>query len=314
MSLVSVVVPLYNSQRYIARCIESVVNQSHEDWELVIVDDGSTDRSAEIAQSYARQDERIRLMFHDEHVNKGVSVTRRKAFANSRGDYIALLDADDVFEPNKLEMQLQSAARHPDCIVYHCGAHCIDAEDASIEGVNWADEFNAFAQQPRVYSFREDAGFLSRNSVLNSTALIRAATIKTLPFGFDQLFQYEDWTLWVLLSGHGPFYVQPDRLMQYRVHEASATTKVVNSPLVAIYSHIEFLLSVVALTKDEAVSRRATEVLETKLAQAVGQYSKVQETLDQPQEFPVNLDAARISKPAVQRRRKWYRRLWGRAA
>lgn len=314
MPLVSVAVPLYNSQRYVAACIESVLNQSHADWELVIVDDGSTDTSADIAQDYARQDDRIQVLFHEEHANKGVSVTRRKAIAHSRGDYIALLDADDVFEPTKLERQLQSAAMHPDCIVFHCGAHCIDTNGTNIEGLNWTNDFNAFADHARVYSFRDDAGFLQRNSVLNSSAMVRATALKQLPFGFEQLFQYEDWTLWVLLSGQGPFFVQSDRLVQYRLHDGSATTKVVNSPLVAIYSHIEFLLSTVALAQDEAVGRRAAEMLETKLAQAVNQYSQVTGTMGQSPDFAANLDAARISEPAKSRRRKWYRRLWKRAA
>jgi len=312
--LVSVVVPLYNSQRYIATCIESVLNQSHADWELVIVDDGSTDSSADIAQDYARQDDRIQVLFHEAHANKGVSVTRRKAIAHSRGDYIALLDADDAFEPSKLEVQLQNAATHPDCIVYHCGAHCIDTNGAIIEGLNWTSEFNTFADHARVYSFRNNADFLQRNNVLNSSAMVRATSLKQLPFGFEQLFQYEDWTLWALLSGQGPFFVQPERLVQYRVHDDSATAKVVNSPLVAIYSHIEFLLSVVALAKDETISRRAAEILEAKLAQAVGQYGQVTGTVGRSSEFMADLDAARISEPATSRRRKWYRRLWKRAA
>ncbi len=315
MPHVSVIVPLYNAQRYIARCIESVLHQTHADWELVIVDDGSTDRSAEIACGYAQQDQRISVLFHEAHANKGVSVTRRKAIDHSHGPYIALLDADDLFAPTKLEQQLRSAARHPECIVYHCGAQCIDADGAIIAGPTWADAFNAFARQERVYSFRDDEAFLQRNSVLNSSALVRAVALQQQPFGFDQLFQYEDWTLWVLLAGQGPFFVQPDSLVQYRVHDASATTKVVQSPLVAIYSHIEFLLSVIAFTSDQLVHDRATKVVETMLAEAVKQYGATALANNLTAPFTATLDAARLAIAPKPQRRKWYRRfLWPRSA
>ncbi len=309
MPLVSVVVPFLNAQRFVGPCIESVLNQTHADWELILVDDGSTDRSSEIARDYAAQDERITVLSHEGHENKGVSVSRHKAIDHSCGQYIALLDADDLFAPTKLEQQLKSAARHPECVVYHCGAHCIDASGAILQGRNWADDFNSFARQERVYSFRDSEDFLTRNSVLNPSALVRATTIKQLPFGFDQLFQYEDWTLWVLLSCQGPFFVQPDALVQYRMHAESATNRVVQSPLVAIYSHIEFLLSVIALTNDDVINRRAVSVLEDMLAQAVCQYRKTAGTIDQPSRFTASLDATRILNSPKSRRRKWYRRL-----
>ena len=121
--LVSVMMPVYNAQDYLAQAVDSVLGQTYENWELVIVDDGSTDRSAEIAKSYA--DPRIRL-FRQE--NAGESVARNQALLHMTGEYVAFLDADDYFLPNHLELSVGYLMDHPDRDgVYTNGAHCDQA-------------------------------------------------------------------------------------------------------------------------------------------------------------------------------------------
>jgi glycosyltransferase involved in cell wall biosynthesis len=314
VSLISVAVPLFNSERYIRECIESVLAQTHEDLELLIVDDGSTDHSGEIAEKFVRRDDRVRLLRHEGGANRGVSLTRRLAFEQSRGEYVALLDADDRFEPTKLAMQLAAAEAHPECLVYHCGAHCIDALGELQQSPNIADNFNAFSCQQRVYRFCDDERFLLRNPILNSSVLVRAAAVQQLAYGFPQLFQYEDWTLWVLLSSGGPFFVQPDRLVGYRVHAASATQKVVDSRLLGIYSHIEFLLSVMALCTDEKMARQAERTLRIQLVEAITQYRHAAGTISGLSAAEAPVDVVRLLDPARKRRRKWYQKLLRRAA
>ena len=111
MAKVSVVMPAYNVARYIAESIESVQAQSMRDWELVIVDDGSTDRSAAIARGYAAGDPRI-VVF--QQANGGISAARNHALRQATGEYIAILDSDDVWEPGYLAEQLEAFAAHPD--------------------------------------------------------------------------------------------------------------------------------------------------------------------------------------------------------
>ncbi len=313
MTHVSVVVPLYNARSYIGPCIESVLAQTFSDWELIVVDDGSTDDSYAMAARYAQRDERIRLLHHPGRANRGVSQTRRLAMLQSRGSYLALLDADDLYEPTKLEHQVVAAACHPECVVFHTAAWGIDSQGAELtqSNDNWSAPFNAFAAPARVYQFRDDELFLRSNRVLNSSTLIRAEALRQVPYGFEQLFQYEDWALWVLLSGLGPFYVQPDPLVRYRMHAASATARVVQSPLVGIYSHIEFLLSVLALCNDAPVRQRAVEVLREQMAQAVNRYGTAAAAANT--HWTEALEFA-PHQPARRPRRRWFHRWLRRAA
>jgi len=103
-SLVSIMTPVFNCSRFIGQTIESVQSQTHFDWELICVDDCSTDGSCEIIQSYIENDPRIRLIRLD--VNSGAAVARNTAIDAANGRYIAFLDSDDVWLPGKLEMQL----------------------------------------------------------------------------------------------------------------------------------------------------------------------------------------------------------------
>ena len=103
---VSVVVPLYNTEKYIAECIESVLDQTLRDLEVLVIDDGSRDRSMEIVEEIASQDSRVRLLRHPGGANLGVSRTRRLGIMEAKGEYLAFLDADDAFEPSKLERQV----------------------------------------------------------------------------------------------------------------------------------------------------------------------------------------------------------------
>lgn len=103
--LVSIITPCYNCGRFIAETIESVQAQTYPNWEMFILDDGSTDDSIAIAQRYAQQDGRIHVSENPE--NLGAAKTRNRAIEMSRGEYLAFLDADDLWLPTKLERQLR---------------------------------------------------------------------------------------------------------------------------------------------------------------------------------------------------------------
>ncbi|MED3646437.1 glycosyltransferase family 2 protein [Halalkalibacterium halodurans] len=103
--VVSIITPCYNAEMFIRDTIESVLNQTFSNWEMVIVDDGSTDRTVQIVESYASQDERIRLIQLEK--NSGPAVSRNTAIQHARGRYLAFLDSDDQWLPEKLERQLE---------------------------------------------------------------------------------------------------------------------------------------------------------------------------------------------------------------
>jgi glycosyltransferase involved in cell wall biosynthesis len=112
--LVSVIVPFFNAQEFLEEALESVFAQTFDDWELLLIDDGSSDGSSAIAERYAREHgERVRLLRHSGGVNRGMSASRNLGIDHARGAHIAFLDADDIWLPQKLERQVALSRQHP---------------------------------------------------------------------------------------------------------------------------------------------------------------------------------------------------------
>jgi len=109
-SLVSVIIPVYNAKNYIAQAIESVLNQTHRNFELLVINDGSTDTSEEVIKKYCDLDPRVKYFSQE---NKGVSESRNKGIDMARGDIVAFLDADDAWEPENLEAKVKVLQRDP---------------------------------------------------------------------------------------------------------------------------------------------------------------------------------------------------------
>lgn len=106
--MVSIIMPVYNAQRYLRETVESVMAQTFQEFEVLAVNDGSTDESLKILQEYAEQDERIRIIDKE---NSGVSDTRNVGIAQAKGEYLAFLDADDLLSPEYLAVMADAAQR-----------------------------------------------------------------------------------------------------------------------------------------------------------------------------------------------------------
>ena len=102
--LVSIITPAFNSQKFISETIQSVIDQTYQNWEMIIVDDGSTDDTVAIARSFAENDQRIQLYTSDK--NKGTGIARSRALERCNGTFISFLDADDLWQPKKLQKQI----------------------------------------------------------------------------------------------------------------------------------------------------------------------------------------------------------------
>jgi glycosyltransferase involved in cell wall biosynthesis len=115
LPLVSIITPFFNAEKFFEEAIESVLAQTYKNWELLLVDDGSTDGSTAIAQRYAQQyPEKVRYLEHKQHRNCGKSVSRNLGISHAGGEYIGFLDADDVFLPRKLEHQVAIMESQPE--------------------------------------------------------------------------------------------------------------------------------------------------------------------------------------------------------
>jgi glycosyltransferase involved in cell wall biosynthesis len=127
LPLVSVVIPFYNVERYIAYAVGSVLKQTYQNLEIVLVDDGSLDNSLEICQGF--QDDRIKIIRQS---NMGLAAARNTGILNSSGEFVALLDSDDAMMPDKLERHLQHLMTNPDVGLSYAGALLINDDNKSI--------------------------------------------------------------------------------------------------------------------------------------------------------------------------------------
>ena len=180
--LVSVVMPVYNSARFLDKAIQSVLNQSHACLELILVDDGSTDDSLEIACKHARQDARMQVIPLE--TNRGVAYARNCGISKARGSYIALLDSDDVWMETKLEKQLRILQIH-DAQITYCSYDFIDEDGLCILRPFIVPECTSFKRM------------LSCSVISCSTALVEARLLKKHPFCLK--FYHEDYVLWMQL-------------------------------------------------------------------------------------------------------------------
>lgn len=178
--LVTVVMPMYNAERFLAAAVESVRNQTHKNWELLIIDDCSKDSSLALAKEYARKDERVSVI--ENAVNQGVARTRNVGITAAQGDYIALLDSDDVWAPQKLERQLVLLEWENAELAY-CSYDFIDETGKSIL---------------KPYTVPKETNFnkmLYGNAIGCSTVLIRADVFKR--HLFNPQCYHEDYALWM---------------------------------------------------------------------------------------------------------------------
>ena len=221
--LVSGTIIFLNGERFIDEAIRSVLAQTYENWELMLVDDGSTDGSTAIARSYAeRYPEKIRYLEHAGHQNRGMSASRNLGVKHSQGEYIALLDADDVWEPNKLAEQVALLDAHPQAALLYGRTlwwfgWTGKAEDIARDRVSsLAVEPNTLVPPPELLArmLRNDEDLPCTCSIL-----IRRSALNHVG-GFEENFrdQFEDMVCYVKLLLEYPVYVAEGCWDRYRQH------------------------------------------------------------------------------------------------
>lgn len=252
--LVSVIVPAYNAERFIADTLESIVGQTYENKEIIVVNDGSTDATSVICSDYIKQHSYIHLLTHKEQANRGVSWSREVGVTAAKGELIAFCDADDTMVPIKLERQVELLNKHPDVILCHSAINVFGPDKAFAERFEKAINFSG---SPQVYDLLKKRYRLSRNAIANSTVMARKRALDAVRIGRDQLFQFEDWLLWVLMAQMGPFLYAPDKLVHYRFHSGSATARMVDSRLYNLYARLEMYMHLLVSLRHWKVGLRS---------------------------------------------------------
>jgi glycosyltransferase involved in cell wall biosynthesis len=225
---VSVVTPFLNAARFIGESIESVLAQTRDDWELLLVDDGSTDGSSAIAQRYAAaHPQRIHYLAHPDRRNRGASASRNLGARHAAGEYLAYLDADDVYLPSKLERQVRLLDSNPDvAMVYGATEYWHgwtgEPEDARRDWIwrRYGAPPNTVIAPPRMLiTFLEDGGTVPcMGSVLARRAAVERAG------GWEESFRAicTDQVFHAKMSLHGSILIADECLDRYRQHSSSS--------------------------------------------------------------------------------------------
>jgi glycosyltransferase involved in cell wall biosynthesis len=221
--LVSVITIFLNAKKFIQETIESVFAQSYDNWELLLVDDGSTDGSTDIAVRYAKQyPEKVRYLEHEDHQNRGMSATRNLGLREAQGDYIAFLDSDDIWLPYKLERQVEILGSHPEAaMVYGPTTYWFSWTDNPNEidrdrTTNIGVLPNTLVKPPTMLAY-----FL-KNCPYSCSVLVRRKIAEDVG-GFEEAFRgmYEDQVFFAKVFAKAPVFVSGECWDRYRRHPDS---------------------------------------------------------------------------------------------
>lgn len=225
---VSVLMTVYNRERYIARAIESVLGSTYEDFELVLVDDGSEDRSLEIAERYPAQDARVRI--HRNEENLGDYPNRNHAAELARGKYLKYVDSDDLIYPHGLEVMVQAMEAFPEAGFGLC---CQPSADGP---------YPAQVTPEEAYRAHFFGGSLFMNAPLS--AIIRKSAFEAVG-GFSGRRYIGDSELWLVLGARFPIVKMPRDLTWWRTH---GDQEVTSGHANHAYASLRFRIAIEALT------------------------------------------------------------------
>jgi glycosyltransferase involved in cell wall biosynthesis len=221
MTDISVVIPSYNSEKYIEETIQSVLKQTLTNIEIIVIDDGSTDRSADIVKSYTPL---VRLI---QQTNAGVSFARNRGIQEARGQYICFIDSDDYWLPDKLEKQLNAFHNHPETGAVF--SDFIRWNEGELNTFPSVDDLDLSAHQEGIdpnfsgwifHLFLLDCWMLTSSAMIRKEVFLKCGLFNTnLPCG-------EDWDLWLRISREYPFIKLREPTTLYRQHKEQTTSRV----------------------------------------------------------------------------------------
>jgi len=238
----------YNAANYINESIQSILDQTFEDFELLIVNDGSTDETVDIINNF--KDSRIRLLHNDK--NRGLTYTRNIVVNEARAEYIAILDSDDVAIHNRLELQYNFFQEHPDFAL--CGGHGTVIDEA---GNPVAD--NRFTVP--VGSDKIKMTLLFYNTFINSTVMYKAAVLKELN-GYNDYAPAEDYELFIRISDKYPVANLDSILVKYRLHSSNTSLVQSETGRAKVHSIKEKQLTNLQITADKKLTDTFFSLLE----------------------------------------------------
>jgi glycosyltransferase involved in cell wall biosynthesis len=214
MIKISVIIPTYNRANLLMRSINSVLNQTYKDFELIVINDGSTDNTGEIVENLRKNDERIIYIKIDN--SGGPAHPKNIGIKKAQGEYIAFLDDDDEWMPTKLEKQISlfEKTNKEDLTIVSCDSVVIDNKGET--AVKTSKITN--------YGLRD---LLIKNSIFTGTVLVRSLAIQNIDLFDEKLKFLEDWDMWIrILSKDKKIEFYPEILFKYNVGNTNTTKKI----------------------------------------------------------------------------------------
>lgn len=210
MPKVSVVMAVYNGEKYLKEAVDSILNQTYTDFEFIIINDGSTDNSLNILNSFKEKDERIKIISRE---NKGLVYSLNEGVNMAQGEYIARMDADDISEPDRFEKQLQYMRENELAV---CGSY--------------ATKINSFGEKIGEMNYSPSEKKIKSFTLLHSPFIHPSVIFKKDVFekvsGYQKFFKHiEDYELWTRIVFKYKTGNLPERLLKYRIHDDQITKK-----------------------------------------------------------------------------------------
>ena len=209
---VSLIMPLYNAEKYVEEAIESILSQTYTNFELILIDDISTDSTMERVLKY--KDGRIRIICNSS--NQGIAFSRNRGLEMAQGEYIALMDDDDISLPERFAKQVAFLDSHPE--IDFVGARYQNIDE---DGIVLSEQKTAYHNPSYIRAL-----FLFQNIISNGEMMFRRERVMEKGIRYsDNQYGMEDFKFWIECSKWGNFYTLDDVVFRHRVHKASETTK-----------------------------------------------------------------------------------------
>ncbi|MBE9228317.1 glycosyltransferase [Phormidium sp. LEGE 05292] len=222
--MLSILMPVYNAKQYLAETIESVLSQTYKEFELIIINDSSTDNSLEIIKSYAEKDRRIKVFSHQS--NQGIVSTLNWGLDLAENELIVRIDADDLMLPIRLERQVAFMMEHPDVAVASSYVYYIDQKGRLIG--NYQPKYITKAAVDEAFQKNELISFH------HPAVIMRKSVVQEFGGYRQDLELAQDLDLWNRIVEKYPVLVQPEFLTKYRIHGSSISVRKVGLSLTTI--------------------------------------------------------------------------------
>lgn len=212
--IVSVLMPVHDNARYLAEAVQSVLDQTFRSWELIAIDDGSSDGSLSILEQFASRDARVRVLSNGD--NRGIVATRNRAFqeAHPRSHYFAILDSDDVCMPGRLQAQVAFLDSHPDHALVGGQTLIIDEDSRVVGRRDYPTDRAALLRVLTRY-----------NPIAQPTAMLRRSAIHDVGVYDPRYPRCQDYDLWLRLASRYAIANLPEDTLKYRISQTQGKSR-----------------------------------------------------------------------------------------